>query len=44
MSEPTVDLHIRVPESLAKKLKASADTSLRSLTAQVIFLLGKALK
>lgn len=39
-----IDIHIRIPAPLAKKLKAQAEANVRSIAAEVIFLLTKALK
>jgi hypothetical protein len=37
-------MHVRIPAPLAKKLKASAETNLRSVAAEIIFILTKGLK
>lgn len=37
-------MHVRIPAPLAKKLKASAEKNLRSVAAEIIFQIGKALK
>ncbi|MHB8406229.1 MAG: hypothetical protein ACYDCJ_12480 [Gammaproteobacteria bacterium] len=38
------DLHIRIPDDLAAKIKAQAKANLRSLVAEATFLLREALK
>ena len=44
MSEQTVDLHIRAPESLAKELKAKAEANMRSLTSEIVIRLKASVK
>jgi hypothetical protein len=39
-----IDIHIRIPAALAKKLKAQAEANVRSIAAEIIYILGKALK
>jgi len=39
-----IDLHIRVPKPLAEKLKAQAKADARSVAAEIVYLLGKAMK
>jgi plasmid stability protein len=38
------ELHIRVPDDLAKKIKAQAASNLRSIAAEVVVVLSKAMK
>jgi hypothetical protein len=39
-----IDIHVRIPAELAKKLKAQAEANVRSVVAEILFLLGRALK
>lgn len=39
-----IDIHIRIPAPLAKKIKASAEANVRSIAAEIIFALTKAFK
>ena len=44
MREALTDVHIYLPESLARKLAKLAETECRSLSAQAVYLLQKAIK
>ena len=39
-----LDLHIRVPNDLAKKIKDQAASNLRSIAAEVVVMLSKAIR
>jgi hypothetical protein len=39
-----IDVHIRLPDELAKKIKAQAKANRRSAIAEIIYLLEKSLK
>lgn len=39
-----IDMHVRIPDELAKKLRTQAAANLRSIAAEIVFLLGEALK
>jgi plasmid stability protein len=38
------EIHIRIPDALAAKIKAAADAHLRSVNAEIIVALGKVFK